>query len=145
MVKKVEWQHKFTDLFDFPGRGIKRLICVQSESTLSYSTLLKWLEKDERVAKLYNPDLSHVQQYLFTTLKIEPTSKVEVEYDDDTARLIRITIINEDGVARPHLQFYTSTSLVIKSSRLGRAIKKIQMFHLKAMRRPYSKNFMIMF
>ena len=71
MVKKVEWQHKFTDLFDFPGRGIKRLICVQSESTLSYSTLLKWLEKDERVAKLYNPDLSHVQQYLFTTLKID--------------------------------------------------------------------------
>src|SRR5205823_6092197 len=124
--------------------GIKRLICVQSESTLSYSTLLKWLEKDERVAKLYNPDLSHVQQYLFTTLKIEPTSKVEVEYDDDTARLIRITIINEDGVARPHLQFYTSTSLVIKSSRLGGAMKENQMLPLREMQKVFSKSFMIM-
>jgi len=94
IVKKVEWQHKFTDLFDSQDRGIKRLICVQSESTLSYNTLLKRLERDERVAQLYNVDLSHVQQYLFTTLKIEPTSKVEVEYDDDTSRPIRITTIS---------------------------------------------------
>src|SRR5947199_873374 len=99
MVKKVEWQHKFTNLFDSQGRGIKRLICIQSESTLSYTTLLKGLERDERVAQLYNFDLSHVQQYLFTTLKIEPTSQVELEYDERTSRLIRINTIDEDGVA----------------------------------------------
>jgi DNA polymerase elongation subunit (family B) len=32
-------------------------------------------------------------------LKVEPTRKVEVEYDDDTSRPIRITTISEDGVA----------------------------------------------
>src|SRR5207249_6628025 len=101
IVKKVEWQHKFTDLFDPQGRGIKRLICVQSESTLSYSTLLKRLEGDERVAQLYNVELSHVQQYLFTTLKIEPTRNVEIEYEEGTSRLIRITTINEPEVAPP--------------------------------------------
>jgi hypothetical protein len=38
---------------------------------------------------------------LFSRLKIEPTSKVEVEYDDDTSRLIRITTINENVVSPP--------------------------------------------
>jgi hypothetical protein len=34
MVKKVEWENKFTDLFDDDAHGLKNLICVYSESTL---------------------------------------------------------------------------------------------------------------
>jgi DNA polymerase elongation subunit (family B) len=41
------------------------------------------------------------QQYLFTKLKIEPTSKVEIQYDKNESRLIKITKINEDLVAAP--------------------------------------------
>jgi len=96
IVKKVEWENKFTDLFDYDRHGMKRLICVYTESILHHKTLLQSLNKDPRVVQLFNTDLSHVQQYLFTKLKIEPTSKVEVQYDKNESRLIKITKINEE-------------------------------------------------
>jgi DNA polymerase elongation subunit (family B) len=101
IVKKVEWEAKFTDLFDYDRHGMKKLICVCPESLLYHKTLLKSLEKDPRVAQLFNTDLSHVQQYLFTKLKIEPMSKVEVQYDNKESRLIKITKIEEDLAAAP--------------------------------------------
>ena len=70
MVKKVEWEYKFTDLFDDDGHRLKNLICVYPESIQDYNTLLRSLEKDARVAQLYNTHLSHIQQYLFTKSKI---------------------------------------------------------------------------
>jgi len=85
-VKKLEWQDKFTDLFDFDTSGKKRLICVYQESILHYKTLERKLEHDPIVSQLFNADLSHIQRYLFTELKIEPTSKVEVEYDKNDLR-----------------------------------------------------------
>jgi len=116
IVKKVEWEDKFTDLFDNVGYGMKNLICVYPESTLYHKTLLKSLEKDPRVAQLFDTDLSHVQQYLFTKLKIEPTSKVEVEYDKNESRLIKITKINDElAVASPpfsilYFEIHTTSS-----------------------------------
>src|SRR5437870_7991134 len=96
MVKNLEWQDKFTDLFELDTHGMKRLICVYPESILHYKPLVKRLEHDPRVAQLFNSDFSHIQQYLFTKLKIEPTSKVEVEYDKSDSRLIKITKIKDD-------------------------------------------------
>ena len=96
IVKKVEWEEKFTDLFDYDRHGMKKLICVYTELILHYKTLLQSLNKDPRVLQLFNTDLSHVQQYLFTKLKIEPTSKVEVQYDNNESRLIKITKITEE-------------------------------------------------
>ena len=81
MVKNLEWQDKFTDLFELDTCGMKRLICVYPESILHYKLLIKRLEQDPRVAQLFNIDISHIQQYVFKKLKIEPTSKVEVEYN----------------------------------------------------------------
>jgi hypothetical protein len=46
-----------------------------------YVALLKKLEKDYRVKQFFNTDLSHIQQYLFHRLKVEPTSKVKVQYE----------------------------------------------------------------
>jgi hypothetical protein len=99
IVKKVKWEDKFTDLFDNDKHVMKKLICVYPESLLYYKTPLKNLEKDPRVAQLFNTDLSHVQQYLFTKLKIEPSSKVEVQYDKNDSRLIKAIKINEDLAA----------------------------------------------
>jgi hypothetical protein len=65
-------------LFDYDRYGCRQIDLRLSESLLYHKTLLKSLEKDSRVAQLFNTDLSHVQQYLFTKLKIEPTSKVEI-------------------------------------------------------------------
>ena len=100
-ITKVEWEDKFTDLFGYDGHGMKKLICVYPESLLYHKTILKSLEKDPRIAQLFNTDLSHLQQYLFTKLKTEPTSKVEVQYDNKRSRLIKITKIEEDLAAAP--------------------------------------------
>jgi hypothetical protein len=101
-VRKVEWANKFTDLFD---HQIKRLICIYPETVFYHKTLRK-LEKDPRIAELFNIDLSHLQDYLFTKLRIEPTSKVEVEYDDKS-RLIKIRKLdNDEDVLVPPPIFY---------------------------------------
>ncbi len=63
--------------------------------------LVKRLEKDARVSQLFDTDLSPVQQYLFKRLKIEPANKVEVEYDENTFRIIGITNIEEDTCTPP--------------------------------------------
>src|SRR2546422_633916 len=117
-VKKVEWQDKFTDLLDLDKRGMKRLICTYPESILQYKPIVKRLEYDPRVSQLFNTDLSHTQQYLFTKLKIEPTSKVEVQYDKNETRLIKITKINEEDDREPtappfsilYLEIHTTSS-----------------------------------
>jgi hypothetical protein len=99
IVKKVSWEEdESTNLFEEYSK--KKLICVTSESVQSYTVLLKKLEKDFGVKQVFNTDLSHVQQYLFHKLKIEPTTKVEVEYNG--SRLVRLTKVeNEDDMFPP--------------------------------------------
>ena len=98
-IKKVSWEeNKFTNLFKEGGRS--KLICVFPESVQYYSALLKKLEKDSRVKQFFNTDLSHVQQFLFHSLKIEPTSKVEVQYDG--SKLVELTKVeDEDNISPP--------------------------------------------
>ena len=98
-IKKVSWEeNKFTNLFKDGGRG--KLICVVPESVQHYVSLLKRLEKDYRVKQFFNTDLSHVQQYLFHRLKVEPTSKVDVEYDG--SKLVELTKLeDEDDILPP--------------------------------------------
>jgi DNA polymerase elongation subunit (family B) len=97
-IIRVEWQSKLTDIFDYDKHGIRRLLCVYLESTYYYKTFLNRLQKDARVVQLFNTELSHVQQYLFTQLKVEPTSKVQVQYDSADSRLITLTRLNESEV-----------------------------------------------
>ena len=100
-MKKVEWEDKFTDLFCYDEHGMKKVICVYPDSKQYFQTLSKSLEKDARVDGLFNTDLSPVQQFLFMKLKIEPTSKVEVQYDKNESRLIKINKIDEGLAAEP--------------------------------------------
>ena len=48
MVKKVEWEYKFTDLFDANSHGLKRLISVYPDSILSHNILVKRLQKGRK-------------------------------------------------------------------------------------------------
>ncbi len=41
IVKNLEWEDKFTDLFDLDRHGMKKLICVYTESKLYHNTLVK--------------------------------------------------------------------------------------------------------
>jgi DNA polymerase elongation subunit (family B) len=100
-IKKVSWEgNKFTNLFE---EGVRhKLICVFPETVQYYTTLLKRLEKDDCVKQFFNTDLSHVQQYLFHRLNVEPTSKVEVQYDDST--LVDLSKVeDEDDISLPPL------------------------------------------
>jgi DNA polymerase elongation subunit (family B) len=95
IVTKVSWEYKLTNLFDqYDGRSKNKLIFVAVDSIRNYKHILRMLEKDSRVKQLFNTDLLDVQKYLFTKLQVEPTSKVEVEYDD--LRLYKISKINDD-------------------------------------------------
>jgi DNA polymerase-2 len=98
---RVEWQRKHTDI---DHDGYEKLLHVYLESTYYYNTLVKRLQNDPRVAQLFNTELSFVQQYLFTRLKVEPTSKVQVEYSNE--RLISLTKIDELDVRPPFTVLY---------------------------------------
>jgi DNA polymerase elongation subunit (family B) len=50
---------------------------------------------------LFNTDLSHVQQYLFTKLRIEPTSKVEVGYNG--SKLLEVVKVDDTNDVHPPL------------------------------------------
>jgi hypothetical protein len=50
---------------------------------------------------LFNTDLLHVQQYLFTKLGIEPTNKVKIEYDDRSKLLGMVKVDDYDDVHPP--------------------------------------------
>jgi DNA polymerase elongation subunit (family B) len=98
-IKKVSWDgKKFTNLFEEGGRS--KLICVVPESVQNYVALLQKLEKDYRIKQFFNTDLPHVQQYLFHRLKVEPTSKVEVQYDG--SKLVELAKIeDEEDISLP--------------------------------------------
>jgi DNA polymerase elongation subunit (family B) len=101
-IMKVTWDDdKLTNLFDYDytKEKKKKLICVYPTSTQYYASILKILEKDQRVKQLFNTDLSHIQQYLFNKLRIEPTSKVEVEYDG--TKVLKICKIDDEQEAFP--------------------------------------------
>jgi DNA polymerase elongation subunit (family B) len=115
IVKKVGWEeNRSTNLFEEYSK--KKLLCVVSESVQSYSLLLKKLENDFRVKQVFNADLSHIQQYLFHKLKIEPTSKVEVEYNDGS-KLVRLTKVEDQDITPPpfsilHINVQTSSGKI---------------------------------
>ena len=74
LVSEVKWQNKFTNF----NAASQNLICVAAPTINHYNLLLKVLQHEklrERIHKTYNNRLSHIQRYLFTRLKIEPTSK----------------------------------------------------------------------
>src|SRR5437870_1564633 len=92
-VKKASWDEKYTDLFS-GIRSMKKLICVYPISVQFHRILVNKLEKDTKVVQLFNTDILHLQQYLFTKLKIEPTCKVQVEHKD--SKLLEMRKIDDE-------------------------------------------------
>ncbi|MGC2425706.1 MAG: DNA polymerase domain-containing protein, partial [Nitrososphaeraceae archaeon] len=94
LVTELRWEQKFTDI---TNNATQKLIRVGTYFIHHYNLLLKVLEHDtlrQRVRHIYNTQLSHLQRYLFTQLKIQVTSKVSVQYED--RKLGSIKRINND-------------------------------------------------
>ena len=96
-VLDVRWAEKYTNLRD---REKKSLLQITVDNASSYKRILKILERSEYVEELFNTDLLHIQQYLFQNLGVEPTCKVEVEYDEQ-GQLISVSKIDDDREIKP--------------------------------------------
>lgn len=59
----------------------ERLMRVEATGIREFNMLVKGLRSSRLVSELFDVDLRHVQKYLFTRLRIEPTSRVKVGYE----------------------------------------------------------------
>jgi hypothetical protein len=99
VVKRIFWDEKYIDLQD---KTKTHLIGISlAVNGQDFEKLVQKLAHDSRVKALYNIDLDEVMQYIYTQLKIPPTSKVEVEYDEDTERLLSISKIDDSKEIAP--------------------------------------------
>ena len=99
LIKEIRWEQKFTNI---RNNVSQKLIRVGTYFIHHYNLLLKVLQHDtlrQRIRHLYNTNLSHLQRYLFTQLKIQVISKLSVEYED--RKLMSIKSINNDEEIQP--------------------------------------------
>jgi DNA polymerase family B len=95
LIKRIFWEEKYIDLQDKTKTSLIA-ISLDSNDRQDFKILIQKLGHDSRVKPLYNIDLSNVMQFIHTQLKIPPTSKVKIEYDDDDpARLLSISKIDD--------------------------------------------------
>lgn len=111
-VKSLAWAEKFTSLDDASPRKL-----LQIEVSLSkYKRLLGALRKLEHPPQIFNADLLHVQQYLFTKLRIEPTSKVRFSSDKNGSLTEIEKLDDEKEIAPPPFTTMTFKLLTDSSS-----------------------------
>jgi hypothetical protein len=98
VIKKIFWNEKYIDLAD---RNKTKLIGITLENIQSqdYQRLIKKLGMDSRVRSLYNTELSAIQQFIYNQLKIVPTSKVRVDYEE--AQLLSIFKVDDSQDIAP--------------------------------------------
>jgi len=78
-IKSVALEEKYTTLGEDEA---KRLLHVHVDRAFNYRKITGVVERLPHVEALYNTDLLHVQEYLFTQLGVAPTSKIAIDYTD---------------------------------------------------------------
>jgi DNA polymerase family B len=102
IIKRIFWDEKYIDLQDKTKTNLIGIsLAVNGQD---FEKLIQKLAHDSRVKALYNIDLPEVMQFIYTQLKIPPTSKVKIEYDEDTERLLSISKLDDsDEISPPPL------------------------------------------
>ena len=106
LVKEIRWDYK---LIDINNNVKEKLLYIRCYLIHHYNLLLKVLQHEtlqQRINQLFNTKLSHIQRYLFTQLRIPPTTKVQIEHED--GGLVSITTANDND----HLKSPFSTMQV---------------------------------
>lgn len=80
-VKGVRFEEMRTEL---GSKKRARLIRVETFGTEGFREIVRRVAAQPSVAGVYNADLLHVQRYLFTRLKLEPTSRAKLTCDGDS-------------------------------------------------------------
>jgi hypothetical protein len=99
LIKRIFWDEKLIDLQDKIKTSLIGISLGIDRH--EFKNLIQKLGRDSRVKALYNIDLSEVMQFIYTQLKIPPTSKVKIEYDDITERLLSISKIDDSQEISP--------------------------------------------
>ena len=100
VIKKLFWDEKYIDLADrnkIPLIGI----ALENIQQQDYQKIIKKLGIDSRVRSMYNTELSVIQQFIYNQLKIAPTSKVRVEYEEE--KLLSISKLDDSRDIVPPL------------------------------------------
>jgi hypothetical protein len=99
VIKKIFWDNKYIDLADRNKTrliGINLAVDIRSQD---YQLFIKKLGIDSRVSSLYNAELSVLQQFIYNQLKIAPTSRIRVEYEEE--RLLSISKVDDSQDIAP--------------------------------------------
>ena len=94
LIKRIFWDEKYIDLQDKTKTSLIG-ISLDSISQENFKILIQKLGRESRVKSLYNTDISNVMQFIYNQLKIPPTSKVKIEYDDNQERLLSISKVDD--------------------------------------------------
>ncbi len=100
LIKRIFWNEKYIDLQDKTKTGLIG-ISLEYYDRQDFKVLIQKLGQDSRVKSLYNIDISDIMQFIYTQLKIPPTSKVEIKFDDDTELLLSITRVDDSNEIAP--------------------------------------------
>jgi DNA polymerase I len=96
-ITSITCEDKHTTL----GEGEeRRLLHVTVDRAFNFTKVVKRTELLPPAKALYNTDLLPVQQYLFTRLRIAPTSKIELDYDD-SKRVSSVKLVDDSEAIRP--------------------------------------------
>ncbi|MEM2883780.1 MAG: DNA-directed DNA polymerase [Nitrososphaerales archaeon] len=94
---EINWEKRYTTLKDRKRRNVLHIV-LDKPST--YRRIVNSLKASDQVEELFNTDLLHIQQYLFTKLRVEPTSKVQVTFDEHS-NLLSANKIDDDKEIQP--------------------------------------------
>ena len=100
LIKRIFWDEKYIDLQDKTKTSLIG-VNLDSNSQENFKILIQKLGRDSRVKSLYNFDISSIMRFIYTRLRIPPTSKVKIEYDDDQERLLSILKIDDSQEISP--------------------------------------------
>src|SRR5918994_2283116 len=96
LIKKIFWDEKYIDLAD---KNKTRLIGISTNisdsQTQIYRAFIKKIRTDPRVRSLYNTELSSTQHFIYNQLKIAPTSKIRIMYEEE--ELLSVTKLDYDN------------------------------------------------
>src|SRR5690242_15038289 len=113
IIKKIFWDEKYVD---FTDKKQTRLIGISVTDIQSqdYQILIKKLKKDSRVRSLYNTELSATQYFIYNQLRIAPTSKVSIGFEEEKLLSIKKLDDSEDVTPTPfkimHVRIISSGS-----------------------------------
>jgi hypothetical protein len=92
---------------------------------------------------LFDTDLLHVQQYLFNKLKIEPTTKIKVEYDGSKL-LHAVKVDDENDVNPPPFSILYFDLHTYSGIQVVKVVKTLQGMRVIALKLPLSIKYTIL-